>query len=148
MDYERFMELAIAQGRLAKEAGEWPFGAVIVCGEKVVARNRRSETADKNALSHAELKAVGDACKALGKNNLSDCVIYCTNEPCLMCAASIFQAKIPKVVIAASRTDFPDLLRPRKLHIEDLAADSGYKVEIIKGILKDKVLELFKGIKK
>ena len=65
-----------------------------------------------------------------------------------MCAAAIFQSKIPKVVIGASRTDLPNLLRERKLRIEDVAEDSGYKVEIIRGVLKDKVVELFKDITK
>ena len=142
------MELALEQAKLAKDSGEWPFGAIIVSGENIIAKNRCSETAERNVLSHAELQAVNDACKALGTNKLSDCVIYCTNEPCLMCAAAIFQAKIPRVVIGASRSDLPHLLRERKFRIEDVAEDSGYKIDIIRGVLKDQVVELFKGISK
>lgn len=148
MNDQDFMELAIEQARLAKEHGEWPFGSVIVYDGKVVASNRRSETADRNVISHAELKTVSDACQALGRNNLSDCTIYTTNEPCLMCASAIFQAKIPRVVISLSRSDLPHLLRERKLRIEDVAEDSGYQIEIKKHVLKEKTLELFKDIKK
>ena len=145
---KKYMHLALEQGKEAKLSGEWPFGAVIVSGDKVIAQNRCTENASKNVLAHAELQAVNDACKTLGRNKLNDCVIYCTNEPCLMCASAIIQAKIPKVVIGASRTDMPNLLRERKLKIEDLASDAGYDLEIVKGILKDEVLQSFADIQK
>ncbi len=148
MNDNHFMELAIEQARLAKEAGEWPFGAVIVQGEKVIAQNRRTEAEEQNVLGHAELNVIDDACKFLKTNELSDCMIYCSNEPCLMCSSAIFQAKIPRVVIAISRSDLPHLLRKRKLRIEDLATDIGYEVEIVHGVSKEEALELFKDIRK
>ncbi len=143
-----YMHLALEQGKEAKLSGEWPFGAVIVCGDKVIAQNHCTEGAAKNVLAHAELQAVNDACKVLGRNKFDDCVIYCTNEPCLMCASAIIQAKIPKVVIGACRIDMPHLLRERKLKIEDLADDAGYPIEIVKGVLKGEVIQLFSDIKK
>lgn len=148
MEHETFMKAAIEQAKLAKQSGEWPFGSVIVQNGKIIAANRCSENHDKNVLSHAELQTVNDACKLLGTNELKDCAIYCTNEPCLMCASAIFQAKIPKVVVALRRADLPNLLRERKLKIEDLIADLGYEVELNSGILKDEVLELFSDIQK
>ena len=78
--------------------------------------------------------ALNDACKALGTTDLSDCVIYCSNEPCLMCAAAIFQAKIPQIVIGAARSDLPAFLRDRKFRIEHLAENWGYGPEIIRGV--------------
>jgi tRNA(Arg) A34 adenosine deaminase TadA len=145
---ERYMELAIEEARHAKQAGELPIGAVITRKGKVVARNRCREATQKTVLAHAELHALNDACKALGRTDLSDCVIYCSNEPCLMCSAAIFQAKIPRVVIGAARSDLPHLLRERKFRIEHLAEDSGYSLEIVRGILKEKVLGLFAGVRK
>ncbi len=145
---EKYMEMAIAQAVEAKADGEWPFGAVIVRGDEVIAQNRCRESKEKTVLAHAELHSVNDACKVLGTNNLSDCVIYCSNEPCLMCAAAIFQAKIPRVVIGASRSDLPDLLRERQFRIEHLAEDSGFNPEIVRGILKDRIVALFADIKK
>ena len=142
------MELAIEQALEAKNDGEWPFGAVITEGGKVVAKNRRRETATKTILAHAELHALDDACKALGTTDLSDCVIYCTNEPCLMCAAAMFQAKIPRIVIGASRSDIQHLVRNRKFRIEHLAEDSGYQPEIVRGVMRAQVLALFTDIKK
>ncbi len=142
------MREAIEEAKFAKIAGEWPFGAVIVHDGKVIARAACSETGTKNVLGHAELQAISSACTALARNNLSDCAIYGTNEPCLMCASAIFQAKIPKVIFSLARTDLPHLLRERKLHIDDLAQDVGHEVQIRKGILKDEVLALFSDIRK
>jgi tRNA(adenine34) deaminase len=144
----QYMALAIDEAMQAKQNREWPFGAVVTSNGKVVSRNRCNEAADKNVLAHAELRAINDACKALGRNDLSDCVIYCTIEPCLMCAAAIFQAKIPRVVFGASRSDLPHLLRERRLRIDDLAEDSGYHPEIVREILREQVIELFKDVRK
>ena len=103
---------------------------------------------DKSVLSHAETKAVDEACRKLGTNKLDTCTIYCTNEPCLMCSAAIFQAKIPRVVIGAIRTDLRGLLRERKIRIYELAKDSGYDIDIVSGILGKEVVELFADIRK
>ena len=145
---EQFIKAAIDEAKMAKAAGEWPFGAVIVRNGEMIARAGCTETGTKNILGHAELQAINAACFAIGSNNLSDCAIYATNEPCLMCAAAIFQAKIPKIVFVLSRNDLPHLLRGRKLRIEDLAADSGYNPQMTNGVLKEKVLELYADIKK
>lgn len=147
-DDTRHMELALVEAQAAKATGEWPFGAVIVSNGEVISQSHCAEKATKNVLSHAELQAVNEACKTLGRNNLSDCVIYCTNEPCLMCASAILQAKIPKIVIGASRADLPHLLRERKLSIEILVQDAGYEVEVVRGIHKDTVLALFSDVVK
>ncbi|MBI5469713.1 nucleoside deaminase [Candidatus Kaiserbacteria bacterium] len=145
---EKGMLIAIEEARFAKESGEWPFGAAIFSGDKLVARNRRRETEEKTVLAHAELHTINDACKALGRTNLSDCVIYTTNEPCLMCAAAIFQAKISRVVIGLDRADLLHLLRDRKFNIEHLAEDSGYEPKIVRGVLKERILELFADVQK
>ena len=145
---EHFMELAIAEAQQARQAGEWPFGAVVTREGQVIASNHCREAAEKTVLAHAELHAVNDACKALGRNDLGGCVIYSTSEPCMMCSAAIFQARIPRIVIGAARRDLPHLLRPRNFSIEHLAADSGYEPEIIRGVLREKVLMLFEGIRK
>lgn len=142
------MEVAINQAKVAKQYGEWPFGAAIFQGDRLIAQNRCTEAREKTVLAHAELQAVNDACKVLERNNLNDCVIYCSNEPCLMCAAAIFQARICRVVIGASRTDLPNLLRERQFRIEHLAEDSGFNPVITRGVSKDVVIALFLDIKK
>ena len=144
----QYMQLAIDEARKAKNAGDLPFGAVIVCRNEVVGRGRVENNSGGDVTTHAELQALRDACKTLKKNILNECIIYCTNEPCAMCAAGIFQAKIATVIIGASRNDLPQLLRSRKLGIDDLADDSGYQITIQKGVLKEKVLDLFTDIHK
>lgn len=145
---EKYMELAIREASVAKTRGNWPFGAVVVYKDKIVGKGGCHDKTTGDVTDHAELIALRNACKSLYTNNLRGCTIYCSNEPCLMCAAGIFQANIDKVVIGASRKDLPHLLRPRKFGIENVAEDSGYKIEIVKGLLKDKVLKLFTDIKK
>jgi len=148
MDDEKYMEIAIEEANKAKAEGEWPIGNVIVRNDEVIARNHVREKHEKTVLAHSELHTVNDACKILGTTNLSDCTIYCTNEPCLMCAAAIMQAKIPRIVIGLARTDLPHLLRERKFRIEHLAEDAGYGPAIVRGVLKEKILRLFADIKK
>lgn len=106
-DHQRFMQEALKQAKLAKADGELPFGAIVVQKGIVISKGRCRETKRKTVLAHAEAEAVDKACRKLGTTELTDCVMYCTNEPCPMCAAAIFQAKIPCVVIGASRGDLP-----------------------------------------
>jgi tRNA(adenine34) deaminase len=145
---ENFMLAAIEQAKNAKAAGDLPFGAVVVCNGKIVGRGKAENNTIGDVTDHAELLSVRLACKNLERNTLKDCTIYCSNEPCLMCAAGIFQADIPRVVIGASRSDLPYLLRPRKVSIDTLAKDSGHKIKITRGILKDQVLALFHDAKR
>lgn len=143
--HEHFMHEAIREGKIAKSNFERPFGAVIVQDGKVIARGRCQEDMRQTVLAHAETEAVDNACKALGTNKLSDCVIYSTNEPCPMCSAAIFQAKIPMVVIGARRSDLP-FVRARRINIQELADDSGYDITIISDVCRAEVLELFDGV--
>jgi tRNA(Arg) A34 adenosine deaminase TadA len=137
-----FMAEALKQSKLAAKDGELPFGAVVVKDGVIISRGRCREAKRKTVLAHAEAEAVDKACRKLGTNKLKDCVIYCTNEPCPMCAAAIFQAKIPHVVIGASREDLT-FLRPREIDIQVLADDSGYEIKIVRDVLKQDVVDLF-----
>ena len=145
MNDEQWMGHSLELAAQAKAAGELPFGATIVCDGKIVGEGRCDEKHQGTVLAHAEATAVDRACKTLGTTKLTNCTIYCTNEPCIMCAAAIFQAKIPRVAIGASRGDIA-LLRPRKLGIDDLAKDSGYPIEIIRDVRKPEVVRLFADV--
>lgn len=141
-NHQVYMRAALEQAGLAKRDGERPFGAVVVRHGEIVAVGRCREDKLQTVLAHAETEAVDSACKKLGTNNLSDCTIYTTNEPCPMCSAVIFQAKIPRVIIGASRDDLP-FLRPRQIGTQTLADDSGYDITIIRDVCRQEVLELF-----
>jgi tRNA(Arg) A34 adenosine deaminase TadA len=146
--HEFYMLEAIKQAKIAKSQGDWPFGAVIVRDGKIIGQGHVKERLGGDVTDHAEMVAIRDACFNIKSNNLGGSTIYCTNEPCLMCASGIFQANIDKVVIGLKRDDLPQLLRSRKLRIDNLVEDNSFSVEIIKGILKDQILELFQGIRK
>ena len=79
-----YMLEALALAKEAAAEGEVPVGCVIVRGEQIVGRGRNRREADKNALAHAEIEAIHDACKNLGGWRLWDCTLYVTLEPCAM----------------------------------------------------------------
>lgn len=98
----RFMDEALALAREAGAAGEVPVGCVVVCRGQVVGRGRNRREADRSALAHAEMEAIGEACRTLGGWRLWECDLYVTLEPCAMCAGAILNARIPRVVYGAS----------------------------------------------
>jgi tRNA(Arg) A34 adenosine deaminase TadA len=118
----------------------------VVCNNEIVGAGKCEDGTTGDVTDHAEMIALRKACRTLSRNRLNDCTIYTTNEPCPMCAAAIFQAKIPHVVIGLTRDDVSHLLRPRKIRIQDLANDSGYEVKIETGVLKAEILAAFQDI--
>ena len=97
---EFFMWEAIKEARLAEAEGEVPVGAVIVRDGEIIGRGRNTREYGKNALGHAEISAIDQACKRLGGWRLTRCTLYVTLEPCPMCAGAIISARIPRVVSA------------------------------------------------
>jgi tRNA(adenine34) deaminase len=100
--HEQFMRLALDEAEQAMREGEVPIGAVIVHGERVIARahNQREQLHDPTA--HAEMIAITQAAAALESWRLEGCTLYVTLEPCPMCAGAILQARIPAVVYGAA----------------------------------------------
>ena len=99
------LECMAAALELAKEAaadGEVPVGCVIVRNGEIVGRGRNRREIGKNALAHAEMEAIHDACRHLGGWRRWDCSLYVTLEPCPMCAGAIVNARIPQVFFGAS----------------------------------------------
>ena len=97
----QFMDEALRLAREAAAEGEVPVGCVIVRRGEIVGRGRNRRETGKTALGHAEIEAIGDACRKLGGWRLWDCTLYVTLEPCPMCAGAIINARIPKVVFGA-----------------------------------------------
>ena len=99
-DYE-FMGEALELARQSAAEGEVPVGCVIVRKGEIVGRGRNRREQVRNALSHAEIEAINDACRNLGGWRLWECTLYVTLEPCPMCAGAIVNARIPRVVYGA-----------------------------------------------
>ena len=98
---EQMMREAISLAKAAEEIDEVPVGAVAVRDGKIIARAYNTRERDKNALCHAEIKAINEACNALGGWRLVGCTLYVTLEPCPMCAGAIINARIERVVFGA-----------------------------------------------
>lgn len=104
MEDQDFMRQALALAQQAATAGEVPVGCVITLGNRVVGQGRNRREEEKNALGHAELEAIHEACRTLGGWRLWQCTLYVTLEPCPMCAGAILNARIPRVVYGAPDT--------------------------------------------
>lgn len=96
-----FMQLAIEEAKKAEALGEVPIGAVIVYRGEVIARAHNLRETTQNAVTHAELSAIQDACASIGSWRLEETILYVTLEPCPMCAGAILQSRIPTVVYGA-----------------------------------------------
>lgn len=145
---EKFMKEVIVESKKAKDSGDLPFGAVIALDNEIIGRGGAKNNTTGDVTDHAEIIALREACKKLKRNRLSDCIIYCSNEPCNMCASAIFQAGISNIVIGASRSDLPNIMRPRNIDIEKLSHDLSFEVTLTRDIMKSEVLELFEGVTK
>lgn len=99
---EAMMLQALELAREAAAEGEVPVGCVVALGDRIVGRGRNRREREKNALAHAELEAIDEACRTLGGWRLWQCTLYVTLEPCPMCAGAIVNARIPRVVYGAS----------------------------------------------
>jgi tRNA(adenine34) deaminase len=99
-DY-KYMQMAVDEAMKAQALGEVPIGAIIVHDNKVIARAHNLRETTQNAVTHAELSAIQDACNELGSWRLEETTLYVTLEPCPMCAGAILQSRIPRVVYGA-----------------------------------------------
>jgi tRNA(adenine34) deaminase len=95
------MDLALAEARAAALAGEVPVGAVVLCGNEVVARSQNRMVRDGDATAHAELLALREAARVLGEARLLECTLVVTLEPCAMCAGAIVLSRVGTLVFGA-----------------------------------------------
>ena len=95
------MEEALRLARESARMGEVPVGAVVVIGDKIIGRGLNRREKGRNALYHAEIQAIDEACKRLGGWRLWECEMYVTLEPCPMCAGAIINARLRNVVFGA-----------------------------------------------
>ncbi|MBN2015807.1 nucleoside deaminase [Candidatus Dojkabacteria bacterium] len=103
---KQFMNIAIeAAKRGLQTVGEGPFGACLVKDGRVISVGNNTVVRDNDSTAHAEINVIRDACKKLDTFNLSGCEIYSTCEPCPMCLAAIYWARIDKLYFGCSRSD-------------------------------------------
>ena len=114
---EQFMRKALYEAQRAAEEGEIPIGAVIVCNDRIISRAHNLTEKLHDVTAHAEMQAITAAADLLGGKYLSDCTLYVTVEPCVMCAGAIGWAQIGRIVYGASDEKRGyQLYAPRALH--------------------------------
>lgn len=96
--HEKYMRLALAEAQKALDKGEVPIGAVVVCKDHVIARAHNLTETLCDPTAHAEMQAVTIAANELGGKYLTDCTLYVTVEPCIMCAGALGWAQLPRLV--------------------------------------------------
>lgn len=101
-DDVRWMKLALDEAHKALERDEVPIGAVVVSRGRIVARGHNLTEALTDVTAHAEMQAITAAAGTLGGKYLTDCTLYVTVEPCLMCAGALAWSQISRVVFGAS----------------------------------------------
>jgi len=94
-----FLEEAIKEAQISQKLDEVPVGAVIVKDNEIIARGHNLKETLKDCTAHAEIMAIREASQKLGSWRLSDCDLYVTLEPCIMCAGTILNARIKRVFI-------------------------------------------------
>lgn len=99
-EMERYMRLALEEATLAFDVGEVPVGAVLVCGNEIIARAHNRVEREHDATRHAELLCLQEAMAQRG-SRLTDCTLYVTMEPCAMCAGACVNAKLGRLVFGA-----------------------------------------------
>jgi len=141
MPDETYMLLALEEARKAGAIGEVPIGAVIVCGDDVVARGYNRREIDADPTAHAEMIAVREAAAVLGRWRLSGCTVYVTLEPCPMCAGALHAARIDRCVYGA--TD-PKAGAVGTLY--DIASDErlNHRYEVTAGVMAEESAALLK----
>jgi len=123
------MKKALVEANVAFDMDEIPIGAVVVCQNQIIARAHNLTEQLTDVTAHAEMQAITAAANYLGGKYLTDCTLYVTVEPCVMCAGALGWSQIGRVVFGArdEKRGFQKLA-PEALHV---------KTELVSGILAD-----------
>lgn len=136
MTDQEYMQKALIEAKQAFEEGEVPVGAVIVCRDRIIARAHNLTERLTDVTAHAEMQAITAAANALGGKYLTDCTLYVTVEPCVMCAGALAWAQLSRIVYGASdpKRGF-SVFAPNALHP---------RAEVTKGVLAEECANLMK----
>ncbi|MCG8477250.1 MAG: nucleoside deaminase [Cytophagales bacterium] len=140
---EQYMSYALQEAEKAKEEGEIPVGAVVVCNHRIIARAHNQTERLTDVTAHAEILALTAASNHMGAKYLPGCTLYVTLEPCTMCAGALAWSQIGRIVFGA-----PDPKRGYERLKENILHP---KTEIKRGVLEEKcssiVKDFFKNLR-
>lgn len=138
----RYMKLALDEARRAAEEGEIPVGCAIVCRGHILARAHNLTEHLHDVTAHAEMQAITAAADALGGKYLTDCTLYVTVEPCVMCAGAIGWAQLKRVVFGTTdekrgfRKFAPGAMHPKTIIVSGILENEC--ASLMKDFFKDK----------
>ena len=134
MTDEEAMELALAEAAIAPSHGDVPVGAVVLLGERVIAKRHNERERLQDPTAHAELLALSDAAKAVGSWRLGELTLVVTLEPCVMCGGAAVASRLGRLVFGA-----PDLKAGACGSLYNVCADPrlNHEVPITAGVLDD-----------
>jgi tRNA(adenine34) deaminase len=139
---ETFMAEALAEARRAGEEGEVPIGAVVALDGRIVGRGRNARERLRDPTAHAEILALQEAARTLGRWRLTGATVYATLEPCPMCAGALVNARIDRLVygVADPKAGAVDTLF-------DLARDArlNHRLQVASGVLAQECGELLRA---
>lgn len=135
-DDKFYMQRALEEAKVAFEADEIPVGAVIVCQDRIIAKTHNLTETLTDVTAHAEMQAITAAAEYLGGKYLTDCTLYVTVEPCIMCAGALGWSQIKKVVFGA---------RDEKRGYQKYAPLALHpKTEVVSGVMEEECMTLMK----
>jgi tRNA(adenine34) deaminase len=129
---EEFMQEALRLARAARAAGEVPVGAVVVALGEIVGRGWNSPLARHDPTAHAEILAIREAAARSGNYRLPNATLYCTLEPCVMCAGALVAARVQRLVFGARDLRFGGVRSKFQVADSELL---NHRVEVVEGVL-------------
>ena len=138
---EAYMREALALARQSAGAGEVPVGAVVVADSEILGRGANSPIALSDPTAHAEILALRQAGAAAGNYRLTGATLYCTLEPCVMCAGALVAARIERLVFGARDLRFGGVRS--KFQIADSPV-LNHRIEVVEGVLAVECVELLR----
>ena len=138
-DDAQWMRLALAEAKKAAVLDEVPVGAVAVLAGQVIGAGHNRKESDLNPVAHAEIFALQEAAAYLHNWRLLDVTLYCTLEPCPMCAGAMIQARLPRLVYGAKDTRFG-----ADGSVVNVMREAGFnhRVAVTGGVLEDEAIAL------
>ena len=138
---EQYMYEALALARSGAISGEVPVGALIVLAGEVIGRGSNAPVAQMDPTAHAEILAIREAAARIGNYRLTGATLYCTLEPCVMCAGALVAARVERVVFGARDLRFGGVRSKFQLADSDLL---NHRVEIAEGVLAVECVDLLR----
>jgi len=141
---EEYMQAAIAESKRGMDNNEGgPFGAVIVKDGKIIGKGNNRVTSSNDPTAHAEVTAIRDACKRIENFELDGCEIYTSCEPCPMCLAAIYWARIDCIYYANTKQDAADIEFDDDFFYQELDKPIDKRSIPMKQMMRSEAIEVF-----